>query len=83
MLTPICVACRLQMTCTKNHFLVRDPEAGCGASTYWLGDQWGCPSCGASVVAGFGKPFGEERLVPADGEALEFRYNLPATEGGH
>ena len=78
MLTPICVPCRLQMTCTKNHFLVRDPEAGSGASTYWLGDQWTCSSCGASVVAGFGKSFGPEKVVPEDGEALEFRYELPA-----
>jgi len=78
MLTPICVPCRLQMACTKNHFLVRDPEAKSGLSTYWLGDQWTCPSCGASVVAGFGKSFGPEKVVPEDGEALEFRYELPA-----
>jgi len=80
MLTPICVPCRLQMVCTKNHFLVRDPEAAGFQSTYWLGDQWTCAQCGASVVAGFGRSFGPERLTPKDGEALEFRYELPTED---
>jgi len=77
MLPPICVPCRLQMTITKNNYLVHDAEAGGFQSTYWLGDQWTCAQCGASVVAGFGQSFGPERLSREDGEALEFRYELP------
>ena len=80
MLTPICVPCRVEMRCSKNNRLVCDPDVpGVGGSTYWLGDEWRCPGCGARIVTGFGKAI-EIPPVHAEGEALEFRYELPAGE---
>lgn len=79
MLTPICVPCRLQMKITQNHCLIRDPEAASGPSTYWLGDEYECPQCGARIVTGFGAPM-HGHPGARFGEALEFRYELPAME---
>ena len=75
--TPICVGCRVEMRCAKNNRLVCDPDVpGVGGSTYWLGDEWVCPGCGARIVTGFGVPI---PVNPAPAcEALEFRYELPA-----
>jgi len=78
MLTPICVPCRVEMRCSKNNRLVCDPDVpGVGGSTYWLGDEWRCPGCGARIVTGFGKPL-VHHPGPDYGEALEFWYELPA-----
>ena len=77
-LTPICVRCRLEMRCSKNDFLVRDPEAGGFPSTYWLGDEYYCPACGVRIVTGFGKPM-DDNPGPPQSAALEFRYELPTT----
>lgn len=73
-LTPICVACRLEMRCVKNMRLVCDPEAACGPSTYWYGDEYECPECKVRIVTGFGKPM-EAPLGPRHPEAaLQFDY---------
>jgi len=80
--TPICVKCRVEMRCVKNDRLVRDPEAACGPSTYWLGDEYQCPVCGVRIVTGFGKAI-QIPPVHAPGEELEFRYELPAGEEAH
>jgi len=79
---PICVPCRLEMRCVKNNRLVRDPATGSFPSTYWLGDEWECPKCGARIVTGFGKAI-ELAPVHAEGEVLEFRYELPAGGESH
>jgi len=75
-LTPICVPCRLEMRCVKNNRVVRDPEAGGFPSTYWLGDEYECPDCGARIVTGFGVPI--SLVVDAErASALEFEYERP------
>ena len=72
-LTPICVPCRLEMRCVKNNRVVRDPEAGGFPSTYWLGDEYECPDCGARIVTGFGAAM--SLVVDAErASALEFEY---------
>jgi len=77
--TPICVKCRMQMRCVKNDYLVRDGEAGFG-STYWVGDEYDCPGCGLGIVTGFGKPLTRHPGGVTYGEALEFRYEVPASD---
>ena len=81
-LTPICVPCRLEMRCVKNCRLVCDPEVGGFPSTYWLGDEYECPECGARIVTGFGKPLASHPGEVTYGEALPFDYQRPAREGG-
>jgi hypothetical protein len=79
MMPPICIPCRVEMRCAKNNRLVRDPEVGGFPSTYWLGDEWLCPGCGARIVMGQGKALASHP-GPGYGEPLEFRYELPAEE---
>jgi len=75
--TPICLACRVEMRCARNNRLVRDPETASFPSTYWLGDEWQCPGCGARIVTGFGRAIQAPPNYAA-GEVVEFRYALPA-----
>jgi len=77
---PVCVKCRLEMRCLKNSFLIRDPEVGSFPSTYWLGDKWGCPQCGAEIVVGRGaaiepNPDNVQTFLCRYGPVLEFRYS--------
>ena len=68
---PICVPCAVEMRCLQNGFAVADPEP----ATYWRGDLYGCPVCGARVVTGFGNGFTEEHLLPPDGVSLRFTHS--------
>jgi len=75
--SPICVPCKQEMVCEKNEFSVCDPARGHFPSTYWVGTQWKCPTCEASVVANFG-----ERPIASPGvtarelvAALEFQHS--------
>ena len=79
MLPPICVKCRVEMRCAKNDRLVRDPEVGSYRSTYWLGDEYECPGCEGRIITGFGREMAEHPGA-GYGEALEFRYELPASK---
>ncbi len=76
---PICARCAVEMRCKKNDFLVRDPEVGQFASTYWRGDLYECPVCGAQVVTGFSAPLSLNPGAEAP-EALEFQYEPPQKE---
>lgn len=76
---PICVQDRVEMRCTRNNRLVKDPEAGGFPSTYWLGDEYCCPVCAARIVTGFGKamvPNADDvrGLEEECGPSLEFAY---------
>lgn len=74
---PICVKCEIELRCTKNSFLVRDPESGIAKPTYWSGDKFTCPSCSIEVVVGFGAPMDSEMgesMLSVDGKCLEFNY---------
>jgi hypothetical protein len=80
-LTPICAKCRVAMRRMQNDRPVRDPEAGGFPSTYWFGDEWECPGCGARIVIGFGRPLTEAEFRGTGAHAfghkppaLEFRY---------
>lgn len=78
-LTPICVACRLEMRCSKNNRLVRDPSTDRFASTYWYGDEFECPSCSIRIVTGFGRPIDAD-IMESEAEcsqALQFDYERP------
>ena len=68
---PICVPCAVEMRCAKNGLIVADPEP----STYWSGDMYECPGCGARVVTGFGSPFEDAALLPPGGVALRFTHS--------
>lgn len=84
-LTPICVKCRVEMRCAKNAFVVRDAPSGPFPSTYWKGDLFECPMCGAQIVTGFGTKIEAARATAmgiAEG-AMEFHYEpkgVPATQ---
>jgi hypothetical protein len=71
---PICFLCKLEMTCEKNEVMVKDKAVGKFPSTYWYGDLYGCPECGAQIIVGFGKPMDAEKAEKmADAKtALEF-----------
>ena len=67
---PICVPCAREMRCKKNMYAVADPEP----STYWYGDRYECPGCGANVVVGFGAPFEDAGMLPPEGVSLRFDH---------
>jgi hypothetical protein len=72
-LEPICAKCKRTMVCAKNNFLVADPASGDFPSTYWYGDKWDCPGCGAEIVVGFGGPLARPTLDPNE-QPLVFDY---------
>jgi len=72
---PICMKCKIVMRCKKNEIVVKDPEAGGFPSTYWIGDLWECPTCGAEIATGFGKPITHERAASIADRAHEFLYS--------
>lgn len=82
----ICPKCRVAYRCKQNEVPVKDPEAGGFESTYWLGDLYECPDCGAQVIKGFGggvvKSEEPDSVAYMEREqpALEFRYEGDASE---
>ena len=58
MINVCCAMCRCEMVCKKNSRLVVHG----GLARY--GDEWGCSSCGALIVTGFGSVAFEERYEP-------------------
>ncbi len=64
---PVCVPCQRFFRPTKNGFAfiegmpngnevqpgLREPE-NWRPYKAWMGDQWGCPDCGATIVVGVG-----------------------------
>lgn len=54
---PICGRCNVQMRCSKNGCVVRDPKVGECPSTYWHGDEFECRCCNAKVITNFGSGF--------------------------
>jgi len=62
------------MRCVKNDRLVCDPDAACGPSTFWLGDEFECPICHHRIVTGFGKALASHPGQVTYGEALQFEY---------
>lgn len=79
MMPPICVPCILEMRVVKNDRLICDRAEDGVPSTYWLGDEWACPQCGARIVTGQGKALANHPGV-GYGEALEFQYEVPKGE---
>ena len=57
---PICAPCRVTMYCAKNEVLVSDKKVDEVPSTYWFGDLYRCPACGAEIVTDFGLPISAE-----------------------
>lgn len=54
---PVCVVCKIDMYPEKNGVqFVEQYNDGNGMKPYkiWESDMWTCPSCGVSVLVGFG-----------------------------
>lgn len=73
---PICFPCKLEMTCEKNEVMVKDKAVGQFPSTYWYGDLYECPGCGARIVTGLGRAMEAEKAEKmADAKtAMEFTH---------
>ena len=70
MMRPICMQCKVQMSCMDNDFPIRDAPKGNFPSTLWLGDLWKCPKCSVEMVTGFGRG----RITDEHPEATQFTY---------
>lgn len=68
---PICVSCRVEMVVERNGETVRDRASEGFPSTYWSGDRFSCPSCGAEIVTGFGNKISDPTRIE-EKFALEF-----------
>jgi hypothetical protein len=61
------------MICAKNDFLVKDVATDKFPETYWAGDKWQCPECGAEIATGFGSGMTPQAVEAyARAAALEF-----------
>lgn len=71
---PICAKCKREMPCVKNEVMVKDKAADGFPSTYWYGDQYECPECGAQIITGFGNGMSAEKAGKTESAktALEF-----------
>jgi len=61
----------------QNDKMVNDVTAAGFESTYWRGDLFECPVCGAEIVVGFGREISAERLQEigfAANGSLTFAY---------
>jgi hypothetical protein len=54
MMAPACLACKVEMRCVKTGAFVELVSDG-SAYQVWSGDVFECPSCGAQVVAQYGR----------------------------
>ncbi len=45
---PVCVDCRVEMSCARNGFVIRNAEG----NRLWRTDKYTCDSCGSSVAVG-------------------------------
>lgn len=87
---PICVPCQRFFRPTKNgkSFIEGMPTEN-GASSglaapekwrpykLWIGDEWGCPDCGATIVVGVGfNPISEHYLPEFAAEVLRTGADL-------
>lgn len=48
----VCTPCQLELKPIKNGVIVVE-HSGHGPYTLWEADEWACPECGVTVVAGF------------------------------
>ena len=63
MRAPICVACQLQMSCSRTGVDIELMAAEAGYQV-WSGDLWKCEGCGLAVVRGFGNMPVTEHFKP-------------------
>lgn len=55
---PVCGKCFTRMRCIENGFKIRY-----SSGRIQTGDRYTCPTCGNSVVIGFGQPYIEKRTI--------------------
>ena len=64
---PICRKCCREFMPIKNDVMVKDKAVGNYPSTYWSGDLYKCPGCGAQIITGFGTGMTAEKAKKKDG----------------
>ena len=71
---PICAKCKKEMPCVENEVMVKDKAIDGFPSTYWYGDRYECPGCGAQIITGFGNGMSAEKAGKTESakSALEF-----------
>lgn len=60
----VCSKCEVELLIAKSGVAVIE-HASFGPYKLWMADEWRCPNCGATIIAGFGDKAASEHYQPS------------------